>query len=216
MTGNLVVPGILEQCQVSGKRVLPRELEKSVVTGKKALKRFFVLSSIPGARFLDDEGIVSATGTQCLEEAKVCVWSSRKCHPDDLRSGELTHVTAHFEYMRRNGGVRLEPLLNLLNGVRRKSDKQELWAEVVEDISQVLGGRFRIEASPGEDHLAVSVKAKSWLGLKTRQVGFLYAIRDRAPVGRVVSGKREAGVWVLQEVLWPDRPLQSLQNMLSV
>ena len=31
--------------------------------------------------------------------------------------------------------------------------------------------------------------------------GFLYAIRDRAPVGRVVLGKREAGGWVLQEVL---------------
>jgi hypothetical protein len=58
----------LEQCEVSGKRVLPRELEKSAATGKKALKRFFVSSSISGARFLDGEGIVSATGKQCLQK----------------------------------------------------------------------------------------------------------------------------------------------------
>jgi hypothetical protein len=200
-----VVPGILEQCEVSGKRALPRELEKSVATGKKALKRFFVSSSISGARFLDGEGIVSATGKQCLEkEAKECVWSSRKCHPDDLRTCELTQVTTHFEYMTSNGGIRLEPLLNLLNGVRRKSDKQELWPKVVEDISRVLGGRSEIEAavsSAGGDHLAVSLETKNWLGLKTRQAGFLYAIRDRATVGRVVLGKRGTEGWALQEVL---------------
>jgi superfamily II DNA or RNA helicase len=205
ITGGLVVPGILEQCEVSGKRALPRELEKSVATGKKALKRFFVSSSISGARFLDGEGIVSATGKQCLEkEAKECVWSSRKCHPDDLRTCELTQVTTHFEYMTSNGGIRLEPLLNLLNGVRRKSDKQELWPKVVEDISRVLGGRSEIEAavsSAGGDHLAVSLETKNWLGLKTRQAGFLYAIRDRATVGRVVLGKRGTEGWALQEVL---------------
>jgi hypothetical protein len=205
VTGKLVALGILERCEVSSKRVLPRELEKSVATGKKALKRFFVSSSISGARFLDGEGIVSATGKRCLKkEAKECVWSSRKCHPDDLRTCQLTNVTAHFEYMTSNGQIRLEPLLNLLNGVRRKSDKQQLWPKVVEDISRVLGGRSQIEAavsSPGGDHLAVSLETKSWLGLKTRQAGFLYAIRDRAPFGRVVLGKREAGGWVLQEVL---------------
>lgn len=171
VTGKLVVPGILERCEVSGKRVLPRELEKSAVTGKKVLKQFHVSSSISGARFLEAEGIVSATAKYCLEkEAKVCAWSGRKCHPDDTRVG------AHFEYMTTNGGIRLEPLLNLLNGLRRKSDKQELWARVVEDISQVLDGRSRIEAavlSPGGNRLAVCLETKSWLGLKTRQAGFL-------------------------------------------
>jgi hypothetical protein len=89
-------------------------------------------------------------------------------------------------------------------GVRRKSDKQELWAEVVEGISPILGGKLQIEAavsSPGGDHLAVSLETKSWLGLKTRQAGFLYAIHDRSPVGRVVLGKRETVGWVLEEVL---------------
>jgi hypothetical protein len=205
VTGKLVVPGILEQCEASGKRVLPRELETSAATGKKALKRFLVSSSISGARFLFGEGIASSTGKQCLQkEAKVCIWSSRKCHPDDLRTCQLTHVTAHFEYMTINGGIRLEPLLNLLNGVQRKSDRQELWATVVKDLSRELGSGSQIEAavsSPGGEHLAVSLKAKSWLGLKTRQAGFLYAIHDRAPVGRIVLGKREEAGWILQEVL---------------
>lgn len=204
-TGKLVVPGILEQCEVSAKRVLPRELEKSVATGKKALKRFFVSSNISGARFLDGEGIVSATGKQCLEkEAKVCVWSSRKCHPDDLRTCQLTQVTAHFEYMTNSGGIRLEPLVNLLNGVRRKADKQALWSRVVEDISRLLGRRSQIEAavsSPSGDLLAVALETKSWLGLKTRQAGLLYAIRDRVPVGRVVIGKRAPEGWLLEEVV---------------
>jgi hypothetical protein len=204
VTGKLVVPGILERCEISSKRVLPRELEKSAATGKKALKQFFVSSSISGARFLPGEGIVSATGKHCLEkEAKVCAWSSRKCHPDDLRTCQLTRVVAHLEYMTSNGGIRLEPLLNLLNGVQRKSDKQELWARVVQDISQILDGRSQIEAavsSPGGDHLAVSLEMKSWLGLKTRQAGFLYSIRDRAPVGRVVLGKREREGWELEKV----------------
>jgi len=112
------------RCEVSGKRVLPRELESSAATRKRALKEFFVSSSISGARFLQGEGIVSAVGKYCLEkEAKVCTWSSRKCHPDDLRTCELTRLAAHFEYMTNNGGMRLEPLLNLLNGLRRESDK---------------------------------------------------------------------------------------------
>lgn len=205
ITGKLVVPGILERCEVSGKRVLPRELEKSVVTGKKALKQFFVSSSISGARFLEGEGIVSAAGKHCLQqEAKVCGWSSRKCHPDDLRTCQLTRVVAHFEYMTTNGGIRLEPLLNLLNGLRRKSDKKELWPRIAEDISQFLDGRSQIEgaaSSPSGDHLAVCLETRSWLGLKTRQAGFLYAIRDRAPFGRIVLGKREVEGWVLEKVL---------------
>jgi len=205
VTSKVVVPGILERCDVSGKRVLPVELEKSAASGKKALKQFFVSSSISGARFLEDEGIVSAAGKHCLEkEAKVCAWSSRKCHPDDLRTCQLTRVAAHFEYMATNGGIRLEPLLDLLNGLRRKFDKQELWARVVEDVSRVLNGRSQIEAavlSPNGDHLAVCLETKSWLGLKTRQAGFLYAIRDREAVGRIVLGKREEQGWILEKVV---------------
>jgi superfamily II DNA or RNA helicase len=204
VTGKLVVPGILERCEVSGKRVLPRELEKSVVSGKKALKQFFVSSSISGARFLETEGIVSAAGKYCLkQEAKLCTWSSRKCHPDDLRTCQLTRVTAHFEYMTTNGGIRLEPLLNLLYGLQRKSDNPELWTRVAGDLSRVLDGRLQVEAavsSPGGNHLAVCLETKSWLGLKTRRAGCLYTIRDRTLVGRVVLGKRDAEGWTLEKV----------------
>jgi hypothetical protein len=160
-----------------------------------------VSSSISGARFLQGEGIVSAVGKYCLEkEAKVCTWSSRKCHPDDLRTCELTRLAAHFEYMTNNGGMRLEPLLNLLNGLRRESDKQELWPRVVDDVSRVLDGRSQIEAavsSPGGDHLAVCLETKRWLGLKTRQTGFLYTIRDRAAVAGSCSAnvRRKDGCW---------------------
>ena len=130
--------------------------------------------------------------------------SSTKALTPDLRTCQLTRVVAHFEYMTTNGGMRLEPLLSLLNGLRRKSDKKELWPRIAEDISQVLDGRSQIEASassPSGDHLAVCLETKSWLGLKTRQAGFLYAIRDRAPFGPVVLGKREVEGWVLEKVL---------------
>jgi len=111
---------------------------------------------------------------------------------------------AHFEYMTTNGGIRLEPLLSLLNGLQRKTDKAELWARVAEDLSPVLNGRLQIEAaisSPSGDHLAVCLETKSWLGLKTRRVGFLYTIRDRAPIGRIVLGKREPEGWVLDKII---------------
>lgn len=204
VTGKLVVPGILERCEVSSKRVLPFELEKSVATGKRALKQFFVSSSVSGARLLEGEAVVSATGKHCLQqEGKVCAWSSRKCHPDDLRTCQLTRVAAHFEYMTTNGGIRLEPLLNLLNGLRRRSDRPELWARIVTEMSEVLDGRSQIEAavsSPNGDHLAVCLETKNWLGLKTRHAGLLYTIRDRVAVGRIVLGKREAEEWVLEKV----------------
>src|SRR5258708_6627404 len=105
--------------------------------------------------------------------------------------------------MTTNGGIRLEPLLNFLNGLRRKSDRPDLWAKIVTDMSRFLDGRSQIEAavsSPNGDHLAVCLETKNWLGLKTRQAGLLYAIRDQAAVGRIVLGKREAEGWVLEKV----------------
>jgi hypothetical protein len=106
--------------------------------------------------------------------------------------------------MTTNGEIRLEPLLNLLNGLRRKSDRSELWVKIVADISRVLDGRSQIEAavsSPNGDHLAVCLETKNWLGLKTRQAGLLYAIRDQAAVGRIVLGKRVPEGWILERVL---------------
>jgi hypothetical protein len=205
MTNKLVVPGLLERCEVTGKKVLPLLLEKSAATGKVALKQLFVSSSISGARLLQEESISSATGKHCLQkEARVCVWSGKKCHPDDLRTCQLTHVTAHFEFMTTNGEVRLEPLLNLLNGLRRKTDKQELWPTIATNMSRILDSRAHVEAavlSPGGEHLAVCLETKNWLGLKTRQAGLLYAVNDHEAVGRIVTGKRGTEVWSLEKTI---------------
>jgi superfamily II DNA or RNA helicase len=202
VSNKLVVPGLLVQCEMTGDKVLPQFLERSAATGKRALQAFFVPSSISGARLLPDEGIRSATGTYCLEnEAKVCMWSGKKCHPGDLRTCQLTHVTAHFEFMTTDGQARLEPLLDLLNGVRRKTDRQDLWPAISARASRAVEARSEVEAatlSPNGEHLAVCLEAKNWLGLRTRQAGLLYAIRDDEPLGRIVLGKRNGDGWALQ------------------
>jgi hypothetical protein len=205
VTKELVVPGLLMRCEVTGQKVLPYLLQKSAATGKVALKQLFVFSSISGARLLEEEGIASTTGKYCLQkEAKACVWSGKKCHPDDLRTCQLTHLTAHFEFMTTNGEIRLEPLLDLLNGLRRKTDKQELWPTIAANMSQILDSGSKVEAavlSPSGEHLAVCLETKNWLGLKTRQAGLLYAIRDHEAVGRIVTGKRGVDMWSLENII---------------
>jgi hypothetical protein len=190
---------------VTGKRVLPSELEKSAATGKRALKRFFVSSSISGARLLEEEAVRSATGKYCGPlEAKSCIWSGRQCHPDDLRTCQLTGVTAHFEFMTASTDPRLESLLTLLNGIRRKADRSDLWPMVIANTSKILGRPSRIEvaeSSPGGDLLVVCVETKSWLRLKTRHTGFLYSLHDNAVVGRIVSGRRDEKGWTLERTL---------------
>ena len=87
VTGKIVVPGVLLRCEVSNKKVLPSLLERSAVTGKRALKEFFVSSSVSGIRALQAESIASASGKCCVPaEAKLCMWSGKKIHPDDLRT----------------------------------------------------------------------------------------------------------------------------------
>jgi hypothetical protein len=106
--------------------------------------------------------------------------------------------------MTTNGEIRLEPLLNLLNGLRRKTDKQELWPTIAASMSQILDGRSQVEVavlSPSGEHLAVCLETKNWLGLKTRQAGLLYAIRDQEVIGRIVTGKRGTEVWDLEKTI---------------
>ena|SRR5258705_13136865 len=156
-------------------------------------------------RLLEKESIASATGKHCFQkEAEMCVWSGKECHPDDLRTCQLTHLTAHFEWMTTAGGIHLKPLFNLLNGVRRKTDKQELWPTIVAEMSQLLDGRSQVETavlSPSGEHLAMCLETKNWLGLKTRHSGLLYAIRDHEAVGRIVIGKRGSAMWSLEKTV---------------
>lgn len=205
VTNKRVVPGLLMKCGKTGKKVLPYLLERSAATGTMALKSFFVSSSISGARLLQEEGIVSATGKYCLQsEARLCLWSGKPCHPDDLRTCQLTRIVAHSEFMTTNGETRLEVLLNLLNGVRRTSDKRELWSTIAAHMSRILDGRSEVEAavlSPSGEHLAVCMETRNWFGLKTRQAGLLYAIRDREAIGKIVLGKRTTARWDLEKAI---------------
>ena len=110
--------GILEKCDVTGKRVLPSELERCSETGQRALKRLLVTSSISGVRLMESAAIKSAAGKYCSpSEGGSCFWSGRKSHPEDLRECALTGVFRIHADFTMNGGVpRLEPLARLLEG----------------------------------------------------------------------------------------------------
>jgi hypothetical protein len=201
ITGKKVVPGLLEKCEITGKKVLPSELEKSAVSGKKALKKFFVSSSISGARLLEEEAVKSITGKYCASlEAKRCEWSDRPCHPEDIRTCQLTGLEIHFEHVTNNGGTRLGLLVLLLDGILRKSDNVELWTKLSEDIGKILDkNNTKILASalsPSQQKLAVCAEIRSWGGLQVRHVGFIYSLKENLVIGRIANGKREATGWL--------------------
>ncbi len=200
VTGKYVRPGILESCAVTQKRVLPSELLRCAVTGKRALKRLFVTSSLTEARILEEVAVRSATGKFCaLVEAKPCLWSSRKCHPDDLRVCGLTGLPIHFEFATANSNPRLQPLVDLLNGIKRTADEPHMWDAVTTKVAAVLGsGRCRVEAavlSPDRRHLAVCSEVRTLLGFRVRQAGLVYSIGDHSVVGRAAQGRRTSEGW---------------------
>lgn len=200
VTGNYVLPGILEACAVTGKRVLPSELDRCAATGKKVLKKLMVTSSLSEAHILEEVAVRSATGKYCAPvEAKPCLWSGRKFHPNDLRVCELTGLPIHFEFVTANSKPRLQPLVDLLNGIKRTADERQLWDAVTTKVASVLGkGRYRMEAavlSPDRRHLAVCVEARTLLGFRVRQAGLVYAINDQSIVGQVAQGRRTSEGW---------------------
>lgn len=200
VTGKYVRPGILEECAITHKRVLPSELERCAATGKRALRRLFVTSSLSGARILEEIAVQSGGGKFCSPlEAKPCLWSGRKCHPDDLRICELTGLSIHFEFSTSNRNPCLQPLVDLLNGVKRTVDEASLWEALASELSTTLGsGRCRVEAavlSPDRHHLAVCSEVRTLLGFRVRQAGFVYSLNDNSIVGRVPLGRRTALGW---------------------
>jgi len=199
-TGQYVVPGILEQCVISQKRVLPSELEQCAATGRKVLKRFLVTSSLSGARILEDVAVRSATGKFCAPiEAKFCLWSGRKCHPDDLRVCALTGLPIHFEFATMCKQPCLQPLIELLNGIKRTADAPNVWNDVAKKVEVTIGkGRCRVEAavlSPDRRHLAVCTEVRTLLGLRVHQAGLIYAMEEQSIVGKVAKGHRTSNVW---------------------
>lgn len=210
ITAKIVMPGILEICVVSGKKVIPSELEKSALSGKKALKKFFVQSSISEALLLEDEAARSIAGKFCSPlETKLCVWSGKKFHPDDLRICQLTGLSIYVEYITTNGYTRLEPLINLLNNLIRKADRSDLWSAIETNAIKILDKKnCKVDAallSPDSRHLAIFLEIKQLLGLKVRAAGLLYSIDDglivgRISVGRTVTAKGGGhGAWILDD-----------------
>jgi len=200
ITGNYVRPGILEQCAMTQQRVLPSELERCAATGKRALKKALVTSSLSGARILEEVAVRSAAGKFCAPvEAKPCLWSGRTCHPDDLRDCQMTGLPIHFEFATANSTPRLQPLVDLLNGIKRTADEPHLWDAVTTKVAATLGkGRCRVEAavlSPDRRHLAICSEVRTLLGFRVHQAGMVYAISDYPVVGRAVQGRRTSEGW---------------------
>jgi superfamily II DNA or RNA helicase len=200
-TGKLVRPGILETCEVTGKRVLPSECLRCAVTGKRILKRLLVTSSLSQVPILERLAISSAGGNFCSPaEARRCAWSSQKCHPDDIRVCELTGLSVHFEFITPGVHPRLQPLVDILDGVKRSTDEMPRWIEIAAKISAALAGsQCRIESavlSPNKSCLAVCAEVKTFLGLRLHQAGAIYVLPDNEIIGRVIRGKRGAQGWM--------------------
>jgi hypothetical protein len=176
------------------------ELLRCAATGKRVLKRLLVASSLTGAQILEEVAVQSVTGKYCAPvEAKPCLWSGQKFHPDDLRVCELTGLPIHFEFATANSNPQLQPLVDLLDGVKRTADVPQLWNAVTTKVAATLGkGRCRVEAavlSPDKRHLAVCSEVRTLLGFRVHQVGLVYAIGDHSVVGRVAQGRRTSEGW---------------------
>ena len=200
-TGKLVRPGVLERCSVTGKAVLPSELDRCAVTDQRVLKRLLIISSMSGVRFQHRLAVRSARGKYCAPaEAKKCMWSGRSSHPDDIRVCSLTGIPFHMEYATTGEKPHLQPLGDLLHGVRRTTDAVDRWDDVASKTSNALrGSRCRVETahvSPDKRHLAICSEVRTLLGLRVHQAGLLYSIEDGSIVGRIAVGKRTASGWM--------------------
>ncbi|MGM4889187.1 DEAD/DEAH box helicase [Tardiphaga sp. 20_F10_N6_6] len=201
VTGYAVRLGVLERCEVTGKKVLPIGLGRCDITSKRALKRFLVNSSISQCRVLEEIAVRSAASKFCApSEAKICVWSERKTHPDDIRDCQLTGLPIHVEYIDEAGQPRLRPLAEILDGVRRNAEEAHVWSNVSERVANAIGGgKCIIEAavrSPSGRHLAACSQVKTMMGLRVHHVGAIFELSTNSIVGRVSSGKRSRNKWI--------------------
>lgn len=188
---------------MTGKKVLPIGLARCDVTNKRALKRFIVSSSISQTQLLEEIAIRSASSKFCTpKEATTCLWSMRKVHPDDIRNCRLTGLPVDIEFIVADSDLRLRPLVEILDGVRRNADETQLWDVISERIAAAnKGGKHKIVASvrsPSGEHVVACAEVKTMMGFRVRQVGAMFEIATNSIVGRVASGKRDRGHWVEQ------------------
>lgn len=198
-TGRRVRPGILEVCSITGKKVLPSELKTCSVTNQKALKQHIVTSSISQAPLIKSIAIRSASGQYCTPlEARICSWSERKTHPEDMRICDLTGLVVHVDFTDTTSAQH-HTLTELLDGTRRTTEETQLWDVITTKIKAALKNKnCRIESavlSPTHKYLAVCCEVKTFIGLKTNQIGTMYDIGDKNLIGRIATGKRVNDKW---------------------
>lgn len=195
-----VRPGILQTCESTGRRVLPSLLGTCAGTNRRVLKELLVPSSVSSMSVMKEEAVRSVAGRFCLpSEARTCFWSGRRSHPDDMRFCTLTGLPIHSDFTAETGPLKLRPLVELLDGIRRNTDEAQVWDRVAERVTAAAkNGKCRIEAavlSPSKQHLATCVASKSLLGLRVKHIGAIFDLTDNAVVGRLAEGKRNAGAW---------------------
>src|SRR5262245_58046470 len=97
------------------------------------------------------------------------MWSGRCTHPDDLRVCSLTGISFHVEFAALRDKPYLQPLGDLLQGVRRTADAADLWDDVASKASSVVRSRCRVEAahvSADKRDLAICSEVRTLLGLR--------------------------------------------------
>jgi len=203
ISGHYVRPGVLVTCAVTGAKVLPSLTATCDASGVRVLRDRLVSSSISASHMLREKAVQSQSGKFCLPtEAHTCVWSGRKSHPDDIRACSLTGLPIHFEFVTAQSPPRLRPLVEMLDGMRRGNDQEEVWDRLQQHLSSALkSGTCRVEAavlSPSRQYLAACAENKKMLGFKVQQVGAIYDLVDDAVVGRLAAGKRNGNGWVAQ------------------
>jgi superfamily II DNA or RNA helicase len=201
VSGHMVRPGVLAKCEFTGKRVLPSLLAICQATGARVLSDRLVTSSVSNARLLREKAVQSLSGQFCLpSEAQICAWSGHRVHPDDLHPCALTGLAIHKEYVTQQSPPRLRPLVEMLDGLRRNADQDQVWDQLAHQLERALkGGKCRVEAavlSPSKQHLAACAESKTLLGFRVQQVGAIYDLADDAIIGRLAEGRRNADRWV--------------------
>lgn len=200
VSNSLVQPGTLQRCGLTNKRVLPSELRKCAATSVVALKEFFVTSSVSGESILKDKAVQSLAGLYCsVAEMRTCEWSQDKYHPDDIHDCRLTGLSVHSTYLTSEQDRRLEPLVHILDGTLKGTDRKELWDDGLIQ-NPILGAKSssRVDGvvlCPSGALLAVCFKASSVFGLRVRYIGGVFDRASRTPVAPLIEGKRRASQW---------------------
>jgi hypothetical protein len=123
-----------------------------------------------------------------------------RSHPDDTRVCTLTGIPFHAEFAAAGDKPYLQPLADLLHGVRWSADAADRWEDIAAKASTALrGSRCRVETayvSPDHRHLAICSEVRTMLGFRVHQAGMLYSMEDGSIVGRIAMGKRTPKGWI--------------------